>query len=307
MNVKAVEGSKLFWSLDFEGFLKEVTLEGLGTGKKFNLKRTNENSLRASGSLIPTTSGYYNFNFIDSLAGAYTSDIYAIEVVKDQPPAITIKDIAQFTSFEHTDRKVIDFSASITDDFGIESAQIIATVSKGEGESVKFREEKIAFDAPITKGLKTMTATKSISLDALKMELGDELYFYVETRDQKTPKPNITRSETYFAVIKDTVSDGFGVEGTMGADLMPDYFRSQRQLIIDTEKLIKDRNTLTKQEFTNRSNELGFDQKALRLKYGKFMGDEDDSGIGVAQDIDMSDYDEDDPTAGFRHYHDTEN
>ncbi|EAQ37747.1 hypothetical protein MED134_13336 [Dokdonia sp. MED134] len=307
MNVKAVEGSKLFWSLDFEGFIKEVTLEGLGTGKKFNLKRTNENSLRASASLIPTTSGYYNFNFIDSLDGAYTSDIYAIEVVKDQPPAITIKDIAQFTTFEHTDRKVIDFSALITDDFGIESAQIIATVSKGEGESVKFREEKIAFDAPITKGIKTMTATKSISLDALKMELGDELYFYVETRDQKTPKPNITRSETYFAVIKDTVSDGFGVEGTMGADLMPDYFRSQRQLIIDTEKLIKDRNTLTKQEFTNRSNELGFDQKALRLKYGKFMGDEDDSGIGVAQDIDMSDYDEDDPTAGFRHDHDTEN
>ena len=198
-------------------------------------------------------------------------------------------------------------SSAIIWSYGLANAAIIATVSKGSGESVKFREEKIAFDAPITKGIKTMTATKSISLDALKMELGDELYFYVETRDQKTPKPNITRSETYFAVIKDTVSDGFGVEGTMGADLMPDYFRSQRQLIIDTEKLIKDRNTLTKQEFTNRSNELGFDQKALRLKYGKFMGDEDDSGIGVAQDIDMSDYDEDDPTAGFRHDHDTEN
>ena len=307
MSVKAVEGSKLFWRLDFNGFVKEVTLEGLGEGKKFNLKTISDSLVRASGSAIPTASGYYNFNFRDSLDGAYTSDIYAVEVINDAPPTVTIKDIPKFTSFEYSDQKIINFSALITDDFGIESAQIIATVSKGEGESVKFREEKIPFDAAITKGVKTITATKSISLDALKMELGDELYFYVEAKDQKTPKANITRSETYFAVIKDTVSDGFGVEGTMGADLMPDYFRSQRQLIIDTEKLIKDRKTLTKQAFTSRSNELGFDQKALRLKYGKFMGDEDDSGIGVTQDIDMGDYDEDDPTAGFRHDHDTEN
>ena len=54
----------------------------------------------------------------------------------------------------------------------------------------------------------------------------------------KEPQPNIARSETYFAVINDTITDQFSVEGTMGVDLMPDYFRSQRQLIIDTEKLI---------------------------------------------------------------------
>jgi len=152
-----------------------------------------------------------------------------------------------------------------------------------------------------------MRLSKMIQLDKLKMELGDELYFYVAVRDQKTPRPNITRSETFFAVIKDTVSDSFGVEGTMGVDLMPDYFRSQRQLIIDTEKLIKDRPKLTEKEFKARSNELGFDQKALRLKYGQFMGDEADSGIAVTPEIDMDDFDEDDPTAGFRHDHDGDN
>ena len=35
--------------------------------------------------------------------------------------------------------------------------------------------------------------------------------------------------------IKDTTSTQFAVEGTMGVDLMPEYFRSQRQIIIDTE------------------------------------------------------------------------
>jgi hypothetical protein len=109
------------------------------------------------------------------------------------------------------------------------------------------------------------------------MEPGDELYFYVEVKDNREPKPNITRTETYFSVIKDTVTDVFAVEGTMGADLMPDYFRSQRQLIIDTEKLIAKKSTLNKKDFNLRSNELGFDQKALRLKYGQFMGDESEA------------------------------
>ena len=86
------------------------------------------------------------------------------------------------------------------------------------------------------------------------MEPGDELYFYVETQDYKAPRPNISRTETYFAVIRDTTSYEFSVEGTLGVDRMPDYFRSQRQLIIDTEKLIKKRKTLSNEDFNFTSN-----------------------------------------------------
>jgi hypothetical protein len=77
----------------------------------------------------------------------------------------------------------------------------------------------------------------------------------------------------------------------MGVDLMPDYFRSQRQLIIDTEKLIADRNKLPQKEFNSTSNDLGFDQKALRLRYGQFMGDETE-GPGEMELEDDHDHDE---------------
>lgn len=302
MNAKAVEGSQLYWQLDFDGKVSEVTVEGIGVNDE----------MRGDGTAFakaykPTQSGYYNFKFIDTLGASYASDIYAIEVVKDKAPLVEIKDIPQFTSFDHADNKKLSFTAEISDDYGIAAAHIIATVSKGEGESVKFREEKLAFDESLPVGEKSMRLSKNINLDQLKMELGDELYFYVEVSDQKTPRANRTRSETYFAVIKDTVSDSFGVEGTLGADLMPDYFRSQRQLIIDTEKLIGERPQLTEEEFKTRSNDLGFDQKALRLKYGQFMGDEADSGIAVTPEISQEDFDADDPTAGFRHDHDSEN
>ena len=310
MNLKVVEGSRVVWKLNFEGAVNDVQIEGLG--EEVIMEASNSASAIVLNTIFakafsPQSSGYYNFRFSDSLGANYASEIYAIEVFKDKAPTVDIKDIAQFTSFDFDDNKEFTFAAEIADDYGINSAEIIATVSKGSGESVKFREEKLSFDQSVQVGGKSARLTKKLQLDQLKMEVGDELYFYVAVSDQKTPKANITRSETYFAVIKDTVTDGFYVEGTMGADLMPDYFRSQRQLIIDTEKLIKDRPTLTVKEFKSRSNELGYDQKALRLKYGQFMGDEADSGIAVTPEISVEDLDPDDPTAAYRHDHDTEN
>ena len=140
------------------------------------------------------------------------------------------------------------------------------------------------------------------------MEPGDELYFYIEALDLKQPQANRSRSETYFAVIRDTVSYGAGVEGTLGVDLMPDYFRSQRQLIIDTEKLIDNRKKIPQKEFNSTSNDLGFDQKALRLRYGQFMGDESEGGMANSEATVMTREEEGaDPLAAFTHDHDGNN
>jgi hypothetical protein len=165
------------------------------------------------------------------------------------------------------------------------------------------------FENALQKGRKELNATKKMDLDKMGMGPGDELYFYVEAVDLKSPKPNTARSETYFAVIRDTVSNEFAVEGTMGVDQMPDYFRSQRQLILDTEKLIAEKGRLSKKEFNFRSNELGFDQKALRLKYGEFMGDESEMGGPAPEHQEGEETEEHDanPLAPYTHDHDGAN
>jgi hypothetical protein len=58
----------------------------------------------------------------------------------------------------------------------------------------------------------------------------------------------------------------------MAKQQMPAYFRSQRQVIIDTEALIKQRRNLTADEFMARSDTIGVDQRLLRLRYGQFVG-----------------------------------
>jgi len=307
MDIKAIEGAEVIWQLQFDQEIKSVIMQSTDNDYPMSLDEE-----IYSKRIALRNSGFYSFKF-EAIAGTvYTSDLYSIEVVKDEEPTIQIKDLEPFSSFEVQDEKRIQWNTNILDDYGITEAHIIATVSKGSGESVKFREEQLAFDTALTKGEKQVSLSKNIDLDLLQLEPGDELYFYIEAIDNKRPKPNIARSDTYFATIKDTASYGFGVEGTLGVDRLADYFRSQRQLIIDTEKLISERKVLAEKEFKFQSNELGFDQKSLRLKYGAFMGEESEE-VAVAEpegDVDHegdTDHDDEDPLAAYTHDHDGDN
>ena len=308
-NVKALVNSSVSWELSFNKKVSEVIMEL--NGKTQPLELTEEGYYIK---LQVKESGIYNFRFKDLNRNTYLSDLYSIEAVEDEAPKVEISGIPQYSYFDFGQENQIQFTTSIIDDYGIDDAYIIATVSKGTGESVKFREEKISFNNEIKKGAKQLQLGKKIRLNDLKMEMGDELYFYVEVFDQKQPKPNRSRSETYFAVIKDTSTNLFAVEGALGVDQMPDYFRSQRQLIIDTEKLIKERSKLTKEDFKFKSNELGFDQKALRLKYGQFMGDESEMDVAPNEmeneeehDQESENHEDDDPLEKYTHDHDGAN
>lgn len=312
-NIKAVQGSRITWHLAFDGEVQKVQMELMG--EHFDFVKV-QDEYRLTKAL--ETSGFYSFAFADSEGNEYVSDLYSMEMVNDEPPLVQLEGLDNYSYFDFGEAKQLSFNATISDDFGIEDAYIIATVSKGSGESVKFREESVRFDKSISKGSKRLQLQQQLDLDALKMDPGDELYFYVEALDQKTPTPNVARSETYFAVIRDTVTDMFAVEGNLGVDLMPDYFRSQRQLIIDTEKLIAERGTISEKDFKFRSNELGFDQKQLRLKYGQFMGDETEmqSAPGqVSPEASEADHDHDHHHEGgeedlldeYSHKHDSDN
>ncbi|ELR73827.1 Hypothetical protein C900_01437 [Fulvivirga imtechensis AK7] len=308
MNISAVEGSMVTWSIGLNQPVSRVVMES--GNSEYDMQQREG---LYSKSITLQASGFYNFRYFDDKGKAYVSPVYKIEALADEKPEVTLEGIDQFTVFEHNNDMRLRFSSNITDDFGISQAHIIATVSKGTGESVKFREEKLNFDAGFKAGHRSLYLQKTVDLDQLQMTPGDELYFYVEAIDNKQPQPNIVRSETYFAVIRDTAAYQLALEGSLGVDLMPEYFRSQRQLIIDTEKLIKDKPKISKKEFNSASNELGFDQKALRLKYGQFMGEENESGIAIGDSeaeaaAEQHEHGEDaDPLAEYTHDHDGDN
>jgi hypothetical protein len=129
------------------------------------------------------------------------------------------------------------------------------------------------------------------------------LYYYWAAIDNHRPEPQLTKSDTYFVVFKDTSRTEDAELATMAVNIMPEYFRSQRQIIIDTDKLIAKRKKLSAKAFNSESNEIGFDQKVLRLRYGQYMGEEFENQIGGHAPLADNDAN---LLEGYMHKHDTE-
>ncbi|RKR85053.1 hypothetical protein BDD43_5309 [Mucilaginibacter gracilis] len=219
-----------------------------------------------------STPGFYQVNI-----GGKLSDYYKIEITKDMPPVIRIKTPKQYTYIDAGESTKVPLSVTLSDDYGISDAFIYATIAKGSGEAVKFKEQKISFSTSFTSQQKSYELQKVIDLHSLNMEPGDEFYFYVQAQDNHLQQ---TRTDIYIVSIQDT-AQLLSMNGmTMGVSLVPEYFRSERQIIMDTEKLLKDRDSISAEQFKNRSNDLGIDQKLLRLRYGKFLGEEEESSEG---------------------------
>lgn len=265
------EQSKIRFELDFSIKPKEVWI-----------KFSNGDSIPEETYYTPEKSGFYTLHFLDHNENEIASPYYQLIIENDEPPVVSINGIPQFQQFRYDENKKISFNTSIHDDYGIADAFITATITKGSGEAIKFREQRIDYDQKVSGRSAEIKTT--FSVDQFDMEPGNEFYFYVTAIDNKKPVAQYTKTETYFFVIEDTAHVEFSLQGNLGVDIMPDYFRSQLQIIIDSEKLLKEKSSITKEEFNKKSNELAFDQKQLRLKYGQFIGEESESGIVAARE-----------------------
>lgn len=207
------------------------------------------------------------------------SDFYAIEAIDDEAPSIQIQQPKQYTEIEFGEPQRVTVQATLQDDYGLRQADLIATVAQGEGEAVKFREQRIPLQLSFSGQPRQAQVRQLLDLQKLGMSYGDELYFYLQAWDNHK---GYTRTEAFFVEIEDTTVVEMSDDMSLGVNPKPEYFRSQRQIIIDTEKLIQEQKGLTQAVFLQRSNDIGAEQKLLRLRYGKFLGEEAETSIGRA-------------------------
>ena len=224
-------------------------------------------------------SGFYYLLLHDLAGNELRSDYYKIEVSKDEPPALTILTPQQRTEIAPAQTAVINLQALAEDDYALTDVKIIATLARGSGESVKFREDTLAFSSVQKASPQQWHLQKSLDLKKLGMAPGDELYFFVEALDNRRPQNQRSRSEIFFINLTDTARIEIAASTGLAINPLPEYFRSQRQIIIDTEKLLTEKAQISATDFKNRSNNIGIDQQALRLRYGEFLGEESNSGI----------------------------
>ncbi|GAB3557022.1 hypothetical protein [Spirosoma fluminis] len=302
LNVSTIVGAALTWRLRFSD-QEQVTVRLVNSrGQELAFRQTGDvftyqDRLVSSG--LYAIKAYWHDKKRDRDSLIYQSDFYRLEAKPDLAPKIEpeAKELYRFHYLK--DSKTLTVAAKFTDDFNVSQAFMVATVARGSGENVKFREVRMPLGQA---NFKEARLSKTLDLNALNFAPGDELYYYWAAFDNRQPDPNFTKSDTYFIVYKDTTQVEESALATMAVNIMPEYFRSQRQIIIDTEKLIAGRKKIPVKSFNSMSNEVGFDQKALRLRYGQFLGEEFETSIGGGHAGPADD--DENPLAGYMHDHD---
>jgi uncharacterized protein DUF4175 len=199
-----------------------------------------------------------------------------LTVRPDRPPTVTVETPAERTELPADSRPRIPVSVVIDDDYGVMGADLRATITRGRGEAVTFHDERLPLALVAPHGPAGGRFGHTLDLARLGLGPGDGLYFHIVARDNRVPEPHETRSGTVFIAVADTAAAPLSDFSGLALSLAPEYFRSQRQIIIDTEKLLADQPRIDGETFRGRSNDLGIDQGLLRMRYGEFVGQEDE-------------------------------
>ncbi|HEU0152241.1 MAG TPA: hypothetical protein VFQ84_02720 [Arenimonas sp.] len=198
--------------------------------------------------------------------------LYRLDVIPDQPPRIRAVAPERSLTLATPGQRRWDLDFEASDDHGLGAARLEITLAQGSGEQVTVKQQALALRGEGSATLRRYA--RSLDLASLGLAEGDDLIVRLVVADNRTPTPQQSRSASFILRWPLPPStESTGMEGLVKKAL-PAYFRSQRQIIIDAEALLADRPQLSADEFMLRSNNLGVDQRLLRLRYGQFLGEE---------------------------------
>ncbi|GAO41507.1 hypothetical protein FPE01S_01_05210 [Flavihumibacter petaseus NBRC 106054] len=268
--IRAEQHSKITWNISTTIPVKQFRLV-FQDKTVLNLRGTDSSGKNWTATKVLDTPGFYQVAWGDSLSG-----LYPFEMIADLPPVIHLVNPDGKVELEPGQQPNLNFQALLVDDNGLAAATLHGTIASGTGESVKFRTLDISLGRALA-GSRKFEWNANIDLKKWDIRPGDEWYGYITARDAANQE---SRSDVWVVKLSDTTElmSFDGVMTTMA--IKPEFFRSQRQIIIETEQLIKDKPDLSREMFQQKSNDLAAEQKLLRLRYGKFLGEEDETNIG---------------------------
>ncbi len=274
-NLRVEENARLAWHL---GFNRALANGILLLNAKDTLHLQPEGESKYAAHMHALENSFYQFLFAGEKQETQASHYFRLEVLADEAPRVSVTVPPPRTVIMPGQPPRVNMQAEIEDDYGLAHVEAFATLARGTGEAVRFREAQLHFEKIDKVSARQWQLQSVLDLAQLGMAPGDELYFFIEARDNREPAANRSRSETFFIVWQDTASAMIVESASLMINPLPEYFRSQRLIIIDTEKLLQDRPRISVAEFQKRSQNLGFDQQALRMRYSEFLGEEREEG-----------------------------
>ena len=270
LDVRAPVGSRIEWTL---GFTPDPAAAGiqLVPGRRVDLTQA---AGRWTAAIRLDRSMLYRLA-VDGMAG--TPPLHRLEAIEDAPPQLRAIIPAEGLVLVKPGQRSWRVVFEAIDDYGVSPvARLTLTIAQGEGENVTFRER-----TNVVRGLgepRRRRFTIDLNLAALGLQPGSDLVAQLTVVDGRQPGPQAVRGPAVILRWPAKAADQPSGLELMSKRVLPAYFRSQRQIIIDAEALIKQRRRLAADAFTEKSDTIGVDQRTLRLRYGQFLGEESEGG-----------------------------
>lgn len=278
LDAKLPEGSTLRWRLRFAPQPRGGAALVFHDGKRLALQRDGEDW---TATQRVDASALYRVELVDA-PPPRDDRLHRLDVIPDQPPEIRVVEPDRTLTLLTNAQQTWNLVFEANDDYGLGNAKLELTLAQGSGENVKFKDSTLALRGDGS--AKARRYTQRIDLKALGLEQGDDLVVRLSLTDNRAPTPNESRSASFILRWPpEADTDSTGMDGLVRTTL-PAYFRSQRQIIIDTEALLKEQPKLAHDDFVTRSDAIGVDQKVLRLRYGQFLGEEFETHVGPGDD-----------------------
>ena len=266
LDAKVAADSRLSWSLRFDRAPRSAWLQ-FHDGRRVPLTERDGHWQAQDVARAPVL-----YRVVSEPALA-TTRLYRLDVVADRAPTVRVLEPAASLVLGTPGQRQWALRFEASDDHGVAAqARLSITLTQGSGENITFVQRSVTLT-----GSGEATARRfahTLDLGALGAQPGNDVIAQLEVRDNHAPTPQTGRSSSVILRLPSS-------EAVLGAELegrikktLPAYFRSQRQIILDAEALIRQRRSLAADDFVKRSDAIGVDQRILRLRYGQFLGEE---------------------------------
>lgn len=264
--VRALAGSQIEVRLTAQGAFESATL-GFG-GATHPMSALGEGLF--SGSFIVLASGAFETRLIADDKTAPAPIVRAVEVYTDAPPEARITQPASDQLLRGVPNAPLPISFIARDDLGLADVALKYIRSRGEGDAAQFTNGTIPLGSVERGNAREWRGVAAIDLSRLGVQSGDTLVYWIEARD-RTPSANNTGRSASLAVsilapepIKLNLGD-------LGPNEIGRFLLSQRMIIINTEKLHKERARLSREQLSKRSQEIAADQRDFKNSFNDYI------------------------------------
>ncbi len=264
--LKVLAGSQIEVSVRARGQIDGTTLGFNGITNR--MRALGENVF--AGAFTASASGAFEMRILADEKIAPAPFVRAVETYPDAIPEVRLTEPAGDQLLRTLPGGPISVRWTARDDLGLANATLKYIKSRGEGDAAKFTSGELGQGTVEVLSAREWHGAAALDLARLDVRAGDTLVFWVEARD-RNPSPSNTGRSASLAI---AIAGPEAVKLNLG-DLRPSeigrFLLSQRQIIINTEKLHNERARLSAEEIKRRANVIAADQREFKNSFNDYI------------------------------------